>query len=137
MEIAALTSFLAPFLPYLLKAGTPAAEEAGKLIGAEAWELAKALWKRLRPRLEENPTAEGTVHLAAERPDDTRARGAFELQLEMLLGRDHELREQVTRLWQEAEVTRITTVNISASGDRSVAAQTITGSHVVTGDQPA
>lgn len=36
-------SFLTPFLPYLLKAGEKAAEEAGKKRGAGAWEAVKAL----------------------------------------------------------------------------------------------
>ncbi len=43
-----LVSFLAPFLPYLLKVGEQAAEEAGKRLGADAWERAKALWGRLK-----------------------------------------------------------------------------------------
>ncbi len=43
-----LTTFLAPFLPYLLKAGEKAAEEAGKKFGEAAWEQAKALWEKLR-----------------------------------------------------------------------------------------
>jgi hypothetical protein len=37
-------AFLAPFLPYLLKAGEKAAEEAGRRLGAAAWEQAQALW---------------------------------------------------------------------------------------------
>jgi hypothetical protein len=47
---AQLVQFLAPFLPYLLKAGEEAAQEAGKKFGADAWEQAKALWGKLRPR---------------------------------------------------------------------------------------
>jgi hypothetical protein len=36
-----VTLFLTPFLPYLLKAGEKAAEEAGKKLGGDAWERAK------------------------------------------------------------------------------------------------
>ena len=39
-----IVQFLAPFLPYLLKAGEKAAEEAGRRLGAAAWEQAQALW---------------------------------------------------------------------------------------------
>jgi hypothetical protein len=42
-----LTTFLVPFLPYLLKAGEKAAEEAGKHIGTDAWERVKHPWARL------------------------------------------------------------------------------------------
>ncbi len=45
-----VTTFLAPFLPYLLKAGEKAAEEVGKKLGADAWEKAKSLWGRLRSK---------------------------------------------------------------------------------------
>jgi len=46
-----VTTFLTPFLPYLLKVGAKAAEEAGKKFGADAWEQAKALWGKLRPKV--------------------------------------------------------------------------------------
>jgi hypothetical protein len=36
-----IVQFLAPFLPYLLKAGEKAAEEAGRKLGAAAWEQAQ------------------------------------------------------------------------------------------------
>ncbi len=44
-----VAAFLAPFLPYLLKAGEKAAEEAGKKLGGDAWDKAKSLWGKLRP----------------------------------------------------------------------------------------
>ncbi|MFN3742605.1 MAG: hypothetical protein ACK4VW_08055 [Anaerolineales bacterium] len=50
-----LVSFLSPFLPYLLKMGEQAAEEAGKKLGMDAWERAKALWGRLRPKVASKP----------------------------------------------------------------------------------
>ncbi len=46
--IPQLVQFLAPFLPYLLKAGEKAAEEAGKKLGEAAWERAKGLWGKLK-----------------------------------------------------------------------------------------
>ncbi len=36
--VQGITTFLAPFLPYVLKAGEGAAREAGKEFGADAWE---------------------------------------------------------------------------------------------------
>ena len=53
-----IVQFLAPFLPYLLKAGEKAAEEVGRKLGAAAWEQARALWARLRPKVEARPAAQ-------------------------------------------------------------------------------
>ncbi|MEJ5241594.1 MAG: hypothetical protein WHS87_10390 [Anaerolineales bacterium] len=61
-----LTTFLAPFLPYLLKMGEKAAEEAGKRLGEAAWEQAKALWEKLRRK--EN--VEQVAQTAAALPDN-------------------------------------------------------------------
>jgi len=36
----------------MLKASEKAAEEAGKKMGADAWEAVKALWAKLRPKVE-------------------------------------------------------------------------------------
>lgn len=56
MDLGALahsvTAFLSPLLPYLLKPGEKAVEEIGKKIGGEAWDEAKALWAKLRPKVE-------------------------------------------------------------------------------------
>ena len=52
-----LVVFLTPFLPYLLKAGEKAAEEAGKKFGGDAWDRAKGLWAKLRPKVEAKPAA--------------------------------------------------------------------------------
>jgi hypothetical protein len=47
-----LAVFLTPFLPYLLKAGKKAAEEAGKKLGGDAWDRAKGPWAKLCPKVE-------------------------------------------------------------------------------------
>jgi hypothetical protein len=46
-----LTVLLARLLPYLLKVGQKAAEEAGKKFGGDAWDWAKELWAKLRPEV--------------------------------------------------------------------------------------
>ena len=67
-----LVGSLAPFLPYLLKAGEEAAGEAGKKFGAEAWERAKALWAKLRPQVEAKPAAQEAAQDVAANPQTTR-----------------------------------------------------------------
>ncbi len=121
-DISQLTSqlaqFLAPFLPYLLKMGEKAAEEAGKKLGAEAWERAKALWGRLRPKVESKPAAREAVEDAAAAPQDEDALAALRLQLKKLLAEDPALATEIARLWGEAQAAGVT---VAASGDRSVA----------------
>ena len=44
IDLVALTAFLSPILPFLIKGGEEAAKEAGKKFGVDAWEKAKAIW---------------------------------------------------------------------------------------------
>jgi hypothetical protein len=132
---AALVAFLAPFLPYLIRLGENVAEAAGAKLGAEGWNFAKALWGKLRPKVEAKPAAQEAVGDVAHAPEDEDALAALRLQLRKLLAEDEALAGEVGRLWREAEAANVVTV--TASGERSVAAQTITGSTVTTGDQVA
>ena len=124
-----LVTFLTPFLPYLLKAGERAAEEAGKKLGSDAWEKAKTLWGRLRGK-------ERVVHAAqdlAESADDPDVQAALRLQLKKALEADQALIAEVARLWKEAEAAGVTVI---ASGDRSVAiGGDVSGSIIITGDR--
>jgi hypothetical protein len=128
-----LTAFLAPLLPYLLRAGEKAAEEAGSRLGEAAWERAKALWARLRPKVEAKPAAQEAAQGVAANPQDPDALGALRYQLRKLLEEDATLREDLARLWQEA---RSAGVAVTALDDRSVAVGGgVSGSVIVTGDQ--
>lgn len=125
--------FLAPFLPYLLKAGEKAAEEAGKNLGEAAWERAKALWGRLRPKVEAKPAALEAAQDVASQPDDEDAQTALRLQLKKLLAEDQALAAQVARLWEE---TKAADVSMSTIGPRSVAIDgNVSGSTMITGDR--
>ena len=99
MDIAALAKevalFLTPFLPYLLKAGEKAAEEAGTKLGSAAWERAKGLWSRLRPQLEAKPTAQEAVTDTAAAPPDEDAQATLPLQLKKLLTENEELAREI------------------------------------------
>ena len=128
-----VTPFLAPFLPYLLKAGEEAAKEAGRKFGADAWERAKTLWARLRPRVEASPAAKEAVLDAAATPDDADALAAFRHQLKKLLAEDEALAAEVARLW--ADVPPAVRQAVVAVGDRSVAiGGDAEGNIIVTGD---
>lgn len=131
MEIAALTAFLAPMLPYLVRAGQSAAEEAGRVIGEQAWSHGQALWQRLRPRVEEKAAAKEAVADVVQQPDDEEARIVLKRQLEKLLAEDDELAADVERLWADARAANV----VTASGERSVAVGgSVRDSIIITGD---
>jgi hypothetical protein len=131
-----IVTFLAPFLPYLLKAGEGAAEEAGKKLGEKAgggaWDKAKALWAKLRPKAEAKPAAQEAVEEVAASPKDEDARAALRLQLKKLLAEDESLAREVFEMHEGA---RKAGVNVAAIGDRSVAiGGGVSGSNIITGD---
>ncbi len=129
--IPQLVSFLAPFLPYLLQMGEQAAEEAGKKLGADAWERAKALWGRLRPRVESKPALQEAIQDAAAAPQEEDALAALRQQLKKLLAEDPALAAEIARLWSEAQAAGVT---VAARGSRSVAIDgNVTGSVIITG----
>ena len=134
MEIAALTAFLAPFLPSLIKAGEKAVEKAADAVSDEAFKYAKALWDKLKPGVEAKPAAKEAAEEVAAHPDDDDALASLRLQLRKLLEQDQGLAEDLARIWQEAQAANV--VQVTASGERSVAVGgDVTGSTIVTGDQ--
>src|SRR4051794_12547714 len=88
---ALLMTFLAPFLPFLLGKGEDVADAAIDRLGAAGWERAKALWAKLRPKVEGKEAAREAAHDIAAEPNDELARAAFQLQLRKLLHDDPEL----------------------------------------------
>ncbi|WP_414570178.1 hypothetical protein [Nostoc sp. CCY 9925] len=105
MDIVTLTTFLTPFLPYLLKAGEKAAEEAGKKLGegfgASAWEKAKALWTKLQPKVEAKPMAKAAAEELANSPNEPDAKETLQNELKKLLDRDKNLAAEIANLMQE------------------------------------
>ena len=135
MDISALagsvTTALVPLLPYLLKAGEKAAEETGKTVAGQSWEWAKSLWTKLKPEVETKPAALEAVQDVAESPGDEDAQMAFRRQLRKLLTEDQSLAEEVSRWLDQGKVAGI---NVSATGERSVAIGDVKSSTIVIGD---
>lgn len=102
MDIAALavavTAFLAPLLPYLLKGGEEAVKEVGKKFGAGIWDKGAELLKKLHGAEE----VERAAKEVANAPEDPDAEGALRLQLRKLLKADPALAVEVSRLLEEA-----------------------------------
>ncbi|MDX6405100.1 MAG: hypothetical protein QOH70_2555 [Blastocatellia bacterium] len=115
-------AFLAPFLPHLINVGEKVAEEAGKKLGEQAgggaWETAKALWSRLRPKVETKPASHEAVHEVVSNPKDEDALAALRLQLKKLFAEDESLASEVFKIQKEAQKAG---VNVAAIGEGSVA----------------
>jgi len=133
---AQLVQFLAPFLPYLLKgvklAGQEAAKKLGEKAGEQGFEQARALWEKLRPKVEAKPAALEAAQDTAAHPDDEDALAALRLQLKKLLAEDESLAKELARLLTQSGPAGQT---VTASGSRSVAiGGNVSGSVIVTGD---
>jgi hypothetical protein len=121
MEIAALTAFLAPYLARLLKPAQEGLADAAEQLGDKAWEFAKQLWGRLRGRVEEKPAAMDVAKDVAAQPDSEDARQALAYQLKKLLTEDPALADEIKKLWDEAARDPQLRVQVTASGERSIA----------------
>src|SRR5262249_43694420 len=98
-----LTTYLVPFLPYLVKAGEGAGGETGKKLAGEAWDGAKALWAKLWPKVEAKPAALEAAKDAAVSPGDADLQAALRVQLNKLLTEDQTLAAEVEQLLAKAK----------------------------------
>jgi|SRR5215218_2963122 len=130
MDVAALTIFLAPALKFLLDVGGDVTERARTSLGEAGWEQARALWGRLRGKVEKDPAALSVAERVAEQPEDAEARTALTFFLRQILRDDPELERALAADWESARghVTAI------ASAERSVAIAGGSGNVVITGD---
>ena len=132
-----LVQLLAPYLPYLVKgvklAGQEAAKKLGEKTGEQGFEQAKALWDKLRPKVEARSAALEAAQDAADHPDDEDALAALRLQLKKLLAGDDSLAQELARLLPQSGPAGQTVI---AGGERSVAiGGDVSSSVIVTGDR--
>ena len=126
-----LVTYLAPFLPYLMKAGEKVIEEGGKKFGAAAWDQALAIWNKIRPQVEAKPAAVEAAQDVAEAPGDADAQATFRQQLKKLLRDDPDLTREIEELLKSNR----TSTKVTASGTRSVAiGGNVSGGSITTGD---
>ena len=130
MEIAALTSFLAPLLGSLLG---DLADRAKTTVGDALWAQAQKLWRRLQPKVEEDPETLAAAEKLAANPDDRDLQADLTYLLGRILAADPELKAELARDWEEAR----STITAIATGPGSVAmAGQNTGNTVITGNAP-
>jgi len=114
-----LAAYLAPALPFLTKGGEEAVKEAGKKLGAAVWEQVSGLWKLLKPKVDERPTALEAVEDLARDPELEPARNALAWQLEKILQADPGLQAELTKLLQASGGTQ--TYQAFLHGDGAIA----------------
>ena len=146
MEITALVQSVTPWLvaaaPYLVKLRDVAGEEAVKAlskeaatkIGGKVWESALAVWGKLSGSgTGSKPDVLKAVQDVASAPNDDDTHAALRVQLKKALAEDSALREELLQIFNAAKAGG---VNVTASGDRSVATGgDVIGSTIITGDR--
>jgi hypothetical protein len=125
-----VAAWLIPALPYLTKAGEEAVKEVGKKISGEAFDYAKSLWAKLRPKA--TPALQEAVNDVIAVPESTDRQGQLRVQLEKLLAGDADLARELSGILQNAKNAGATVI---VSGDRSVGiGGNATGNTIITGD---
>jgi hypothetical protein len=100
MDIALLVKFLAPCLPFLLKVGNKAVEGASEKVGEDVWNKAKAIWAKLRPKVEVKEAAKEAVIDVAQKPEDKDLQASLRVQLKKIFDVDTALAEEIAQILQ-------------------------------------
>jgi len=98
----AVTNFLAPAMPYLVKGGQEVIGKAGKKIGEDGLEIARKLWGKLQPKVDASPQAKDAATDAAADPEDSDTQATLRRQLRKILEGDPGLTAELTRLIEAA-----------------------------------
>jgi hypothetical protein len=117
MDLVALTSFLAPVLPFLLGMAGKAADAAAGEFGKDRFNQAKTIWGKLRPKLAEKPAAEEAAIELAAQPDDPDLQTVFRMQLKKIVESDPALAAELAQLMQQTAPTSATQINQTVTGD--------------------
>jgi CHAT domain len=122
MDIASLTAFLSPFLPFLLDLGKKATEKAtesaaGKF-GETAWKKAEGVWDKLQPQVEGTPDVKAAIEQVATKPDSAARQAVLREELEALFKAQPQLLSAIAKIMQDDD---------SESAPRSQIQQNISG----------
>jgi hypothetical protein len=101
----ALTSFLVPLLPRLVRMGEEDAEMAGEKQVGDRWRDAKRLWRRLGPLVAETPEAVQAGEAAVTLPQNPEVQDTLATRLSALLESDPELADELERILDPGRVT--------------------------------
>lgn len=134
MEIATLTTFLTPFLPYLLKLGQGAAETATETaankFGDAAWKKAQSVWAILSPKVETKASAQEAATDVANDPEDADAQAALRNQLKKLLANNEALASKLATIFQSDNNIPTTQITQNVNGNQNQTIGQISGGQV-------
>lgn len=132
MEIAVLTAFLAPFLPFLLKLGTKASETVAAKFGEEAWNKAKEIWTQLSPKVEAKEAAKEAATDVADNPEDEDLQAALRVQLKKIIEPDPELAAAIEKIFNEKAADGTPGIQIvqNVTGDQNQVQGQLSGKNV-------
>jgi hypothetical protein len=136
MDIATLTAFISPFLPFLLKLGGKAAEKAtesaaGKF-GEASWAKAQSVWDKLSPKVEAKESAKEAATDVANAPEDEDFQVVLRVQLKKLLAEDEALVGAIAQILQDDAPDGTPGLQIvqNVTGDRNQVIGSVTGGQV-------
>jgi len=101
MDIALLTAFITPFLPFLTRLGEKASEKAAEKFGEDAWNQAKALWAKLQPKVEANEDVKWAAERVAAKPDSDARKSVFQEELATLFDDNPDLAKEIAQIMAE------------------------------------
>jgi endonuclease/exonuclease/phosphatase family metal-dependent hydrolase len=110
-----LSSFLAPFLGYLLKQKKYEGATGDK--DTHAWETAKTFWSKLGPGIRQRAALQEVLQDAAVSPYDGDALASLRLQLKKLLSDNKALAEELSSIWKEAILEEERDMTVMDFGD--------------------
>ena len=113
--ITPLVSFLAPYLPALLRLGNKALGKGAEKLGEKG---AEEIFKKLSPHLEAKPNAKEAVVYVAENPDDGDGLGQLRLQLKKILEAPENavLKAEIAKILEGEEATKQGKYDVNAQG---------------------
>jgi hypothetical protein len=130
--IPTLMAILTPCLPFLIeKVATPAFDSAAGQMGEVAWQQAQALWAKLFPKVEQDPTAKVMAEKLAQEPDNPAWQGAFQESLKSLLNQDETLKQELLAILESNPATAPgNQVNVDVAQNSGVVVGTMSGGEV-------
>jgi hypothetical protein len=133
MDIAVLTAFLSPFLPFLIKLGEKAAETAAEKFGDDAWSKAKAIWSKLQPKVEAKEDAKVAAEQVAAKPESDARKAVLQEELETLLKENPDLTDAIAKIMQEdaSDGTPGTQIIQNVAGNQNQAIGQVYGGNVL------
>ena len=104
MNVAILTTFISPFLPFLLNLGKQATEKAtesaAEKFGEAAWEKAKSIWQVLHPKVKTKESVQEAINDVTNQPKDEDFQTVLRVQLKKLLEQDQALSRQISEIME-------------------------------------